>query len=377
MGDSKVKKKEAPKKDVNNNVDDKKGEAKVELEESATITIPSTISYHSTLIPDAIFLTTSNGQLITTSTINPVVTDISSITTTQPNDSKTDLKEVVKKETDAETSLAAANVKTSANVKSSANTSTQFILSSNSTTNTKKRETLLTTSFPFLAAGLSTNLTPVGLSNPGSFTSGFAPITTFSLQNPLLTPSLTIPIYNSLVAVAGGGKDIILPNLNKDIFAPTPTANNGKKQSNSKTKNNTASGGNMTTGRGRKRTAQSRLPAKLKEPAAVARRNARERRRVKMVNDGFLRLRRHVPTDPKNKKLSKVKTLRLAIEYIHHLQQLLQADSSAKHTATTQLVNNFAQVANYDDIENGSTGWLSSDTLVSLFHNLKYVLLKW
>ena len=368
MGDSKVKKKEAPKKDVNNNVDDKKGEEKVEPEESATITIPSTISYHSTLIPDAIFLTTSNGQLITTSTINPVVTDISSITTTQPNDSKTDLKEVIKKETDAGTLLAAANVKTSANVKSSANTSTQFILSSNSTTNTKKRETLLTTSFPFLAAGLSTNLTPAGLSNPGSFTSGFAPITTFSLQNPLLTPSLTIPIYNSLVAVAGAGKDIILPNLNKDLFAPTPSASNNKKQSNSKAKNNTAGGGNMTTARGRKRTAQSRLPAKLKEPAAVARRNARERRRVKMVNDGFLRLRRHVPTDPKNKKLSKVKTLRLAIEYIHHLQQLLQTDSNAKNTATTQLVNNFAQVANYDDIENGSTGWLSSDTLVSLIH---------
>ena len=62
---------------------------------------------------------------------------------------------------------------------------------------------------------------------------------------------------------------------------------------------------------------------KQKEPAVVARRNARERKRVKLVNDGFTRLRKHVPTDPKNKKLSKVKTLRSAIEYIRHLQQLL------------------------------------------------------
>ena len=70
----------------------------------------------------------------------------------------------------------------------------------------------------------------------------------------------------------------------------------------------------------RRRAATS---AKQKEPAVVARRNARERKRVKLVNDGFMRLRKHVPTDPKNKKLSKVKTLRSAIEYIRHLQHVL------------------------------------------------------
>ncbi|EDO31750.1 predicted protein, partial [Nematostella vectensis] len=67
-------------------------------------------------------------------------------------------------------------------------------------------------------------------------------------------------------------------------------------------------------GQTRRRRAVS--TAKQKEPAVVARRNARERKRVKLVNDGFMRLRKHVPTDPKNKKLSKVKTLRSAIEYI-------------------------------------------------------------
>ncbi|XP_020909828.1 achaete-scute homolog 2 [Exaiptasia diaphana] len=73
--------------------------------------------------------------------------------------------------------------------------------------------------------------------------------------------------------------------------------------------------------------------AKQKEPAVVARRNARERKRVKLVNDGFVRLRKHVPTDPKNKKLSKVKTLRSAIDYIRHLQHLLsQANKHQLHT---------------------------------------------
>ncbi|CAH1250207.1 ASCL5 [Branchiostoma lanceolatum] len=63
---------------------------------------------------------------------------------------------------------------------------------------------------------------------------------------------------------------------------------------------------------------------KPKEPYMVARRNARERRRVQQVNDGFLRLRSQVPMAPKGKKLSKVKTLRAAIEYIEKLQGILR-----------------------------------------------------
>ena len=50
-----------------------------------------------------------------------------------------------------------------------------------------------------------------------------------------------------------------------------------------------------------------------KEPHLVARRNARERRRVQMVNEGFSLLRRQIPTEPKHKKLSKVKIYRLQL----------------------------------------------------------------
>ncbi|XP_015183595.1 PREDICTED: achaete-scute complex protein T8-like [Polistes dominula] len=69
-------------------------------------------------------------------------------------------------------------------------------------------------------------------------------------------------------------------------------------------------------------------------PVAVARRNARERNRVKQVNNGFALLRQHIPNHitasygDKSKKLSKVETLRMAIEYIRSLQRLLsEADS--------------------------------------------------
>ena len=235
--------------------------------------------------------------------------------------------------------------------------------------------------FPLIASGLTTgNLT--------GFTTNQANFTTFSLQSPLLTPGLTIPLYNSLVTVATKDSGI-LPGLTKELFTAGPTSvtnSNKTKQKtttktskkknslNSNTNSLVSQNGNnnngMTTSRGRKRTAQSRLPAKLKEPAAVARRNARERRRVKMVNDGFLRLRRHVPTEPKNKKLSKVKTLRLAIEYIDHLQQLLQTDtSSSKQLGSHQsIVNSFtAQLTDYDDLDDDldTDGWLHSDSLVS------------
>lgn len=65
------------------------------------------------------------------------------------------------------------------------------------------------------------------------------------------------------------------------------------------------------------------------QPATVARRNERERNRVKMVNLGFATLRQHVPNGAKNKKMSKVETLRSAVEYIRQLQQLLGEDDSS------------------------------------------------
>ncbi|XP_077531386.1 uncharacterized protein LOC144143493 [Haemaphysalis longicornis] len=61
------------------------------------------------------------------------------------------------------------------------------------------------------------------------------------------------------------------------------------------------------------------------EPTFIRRRNERERQRVRHVNDGFerLRCRLPLPARDKDRRLSKVETLRYAISYIRHLQRTL------------------------------------------------------
>ena len=60
--------------------------------------------------------------------------------------------------------------------------------------------------------------------------------------------------------------------------------------------------------------------------STVARRNERERNRVRHINSTFDNLRQHLPCSSKKKKLSKVDTLRTAIKYINHLQNILGKD---------------------------------------------------
>ncbi|XP_006834291.1 PREDICTED: achaete-scute homolog 5 [Chrysochloris asiatica] len=65
------------------------------------------------------------------------------------------------------------------------------------------------------------------------------------------------------------------------------------------------------------------------EPAFIQKRNERERQRVKCVNEGYARLRGHLPGALAEKRLSKVETLRAAIRYIKYLQELLSAPPDA------------------------------------------------
>ncbi|XP_003783318.1 achaete-scute homolog 4 [Otolemur garnettii] len=60
------------------------------------------------------------------------------------------------------------------------------------------------------------------------------------------------------------------------------------------------------------------------EPAFLRKRNERERQRVRCVNEGYARLRDHLPRELADRRLSKVETLRAAIGYIKHLQELLE-----------------------------------------------------
>ncbi|XP_061394036.1 achaete-scute complex protein T5 [Musca vetustissima] len=81
---------------------------------------------------------------------------------------------------------------------------------------------------------------------------------------------------------------------------------------------------------------------------SVIRRNARERNRVKQVNDGFSHLRQHIPTaiiaeisngrrgigPGADKKLSKVDTLRMAAEYIRRLKKLIEDVDSGSDSSS-------------------------------------------
>nr|XP_055073431.1 achaete-scute homolog 5 [Misgurnus anguillicaudatus] len=60
------------------------------------------------------------------------------------------------------------------------------------------------------------------------------------------------------------------------------------------------------------------------EPAFIQKRNERERQRVKCVNQGYAKLRDHLPNGTADKRLSKVETLRAAIRYIKYLQSLVE-----------------------------------------------------
>lgn len=86
--------------------------------------------------------------------------------------------------------------------------------------------------------------------------------------------------------------------------------------------------------RTRKRRSNHSLVASM-DPEAVARRNERERNRVKQVNDGFDALRKKVPFLPDKKKLSKVEILRCAMMYIRDLKGVVEEfDHNNTHFAS-------------------------------------------
>ncbi|CRK93139.1 CLUMA_CG006528, isoform A [Clunio marinus] len=103
----------------------------------------------------------------------------------------------------------------------------------------------------------------------------------------------------------------------------------------------------------KKRRVSDGSTTKVKPPpaVAVARRNARERNRVKQVNNGFSMLRDHIPPEIADtfeqagrgnaKKLSKVETLRMAVEYIRSLERMLAFDTSNdSDSSSTMYLNN-------------------------------------
>lgn len=118
--------------------------------------------------------------------------------------------------------------------------------------------------------------------------------------------------------------------------------------------------------------------------ATVARRNARERNRIKQVNTGFAVLRQHIPASfcdetakdssnnsdtgsgrsssrgsGKSRKFSKLNTLISAARYIHSLQKTLSNSAASEDVSATENFIDGAQACatppNYTDVSSPSS----------------------
>jgi hypothetical protein len=105
---------------------------------------------------------------------------------------------------------------------------------------------------------------------------------------------------------------------------------------------------------------------KKPRPLIMSKRNARERRRVKMINLGYETLRLHVPGGAENKKLSKVDTLRRAVDYIKYLQTVLDVDSSCASPAEIKTEN-----CSEDDISSQSSEIASMQNSYTQFSTIQ------
>jgi hypothetical protein len=65
-----------------------------------------------------------------------------------------------------------------------------------------------------------------------------------------------------------------------------------------------------------------------KEPKKRVYANKKERRRTQSINNAFSDLRNRIPQIPSDTKLSKIKTLKLATDYIEYLMRILQKEAN-------------------------------------------------
>ena len=72
-------------------------------------------------------------------------------------------------------------------------------------------------------------------------------------------------------------------------------------------------------------------------PPKTVRRNTRERNRVRQIDQGFEKLRVTIPTAAAQKKISRVKILSSAVDYIQHLHTLLAQVEGVKQEVVAPL----------------------------------------
>jgi achaete-scute complex protein len=107
----------------------------------------------------------------------------------------------------------------------------------------------------------------------------------------------------------------------------------------------TSNGANQVINIPKKKYNYGNMQYPSNQTVSVARRNARERNRVKQVNNGFSNLRQHIPQTVVSaltkggrgsaKKLSKVDTLKMAVEYIRSLKDMLDENENSGSSSTS------------------------------------------
>lgn len=102
---------------------------------------------------------------------------------------------------------------------------------------------------------------------------------------------------------------------------------------------------------------ESCSPASRPEVGSVCRRrkgkpktatSKKERRRTQNINAAFEDLRKHIPNVPSDTKLSKIKTLKLAMSYIHHLENQLEDETPDQEIVTPTMQSNGGTDSNKD-----------------------------
>lgn len=166
---------------------------------------------------------------------------------------------------------------------------------------------------------------------------------TYNSDNPLHTV-VTATDATTSVNLCNVSKYCVLEVLSKEqqqqqptISEPTTTA---VKVDRASTRKRTNFSQRASTSSGCQ-SPEASSPEKLNQRVKA---NRKERRRTQSINLAFSKLRKHIPDVPLDTKLSKIKTLRLAINYINHLVETLnfdgQADILSQSLAQQTSINN-------------------------------------
>lgn len=111
-------------------------------------------------------------------------------------------------------------------------------------------------------------------------------------------------------------------------------------------------------------TTKASSTVKWIKPRYIA--NQRERDRTHSVNSAFVELRHLIPTEPADRKLSKIETLRLAVSYINHLHCVLTLPNMTENPcAFIQMRNNGASIETNSDEQHLCTFCVNHSSLTN------------